>query len=61
MEFEALIITPKLDDVILRSPFHESIIGTLCITGHHLILQSRKEDFQELWVNNFKYILTVCI
>lgn len=53
MEFAALIITPKLNDVVLRSLFHKSIVGTLCITGHHLILQSR-EDFQELWVLNIK-------
>lgn len=51
MEFESLVITPKLNNVVLRSLFHKSIVGTLCITGHHLILQSRK-DSQELWVLN---------
>lgn len=50
MEFADLITTPKLDGVILHSPFHEPVDGTLCITGHHLILSSRKEDVQELWV-----------
>ncbi|KAJ8956802.1 hypothetical protein NQ318_014216 [Aromia moschata] len=50
MEFTELITTPKLDGVILHSPFHEPMDGTLCITGHHLILSSRKEDAQELWL-----------
>nr|CAI5862995.1 unnamed protein product [Callosobruchus analis] len=50
MEFAELIITPKVDGVILLSPFQEPIDGTLCITGHHLILSSRKEDIQELWL-----------
>lgn len=50
MEFAELIATPKLDGVILHSPFHEPVDGTLCITGHHLILSSRKEDVQELWL-----------
>ncbi|CAH1118063.1 unnamed protein product [Phaedon cochleariae] len=50
MEFAELIITPKLDGVILHSPFIDPVDGTLCITGHHLILSSRKEDVQELWL-----------
>nr|CAI5868685.1 unnamed protein product [Callosobruchus analis] len=50
MEFAELIITPKVDGVILHSPFQEPIDGTLCITGHHLILSSRKEEIQELWL-----------
>lgn len=50
MEFTELIATPKLDGVILHSSFHEPVDGTLCISGHHLLLSSRKEDVQELWV-----------
>lgn len=50
MEFAELITTPKLDGVILHSPFNEPIDGTLCITGHHLILSTRKENVQELWL-----------
>lgn len=50
MEFAELILTPKLDGVILRSPLNEKVDGTLCITGHHLILSSRREAIQELWV-----------
>lgn len=51
MEFADLIATPKLDGVILHTSFHEQVDGTLCITGHHLILSSRREGVQELWVN----------
>lgn len=50
MEFAELIITPKLDGVILHSPFHDPVDATVCITAHHLILSSRKEDVQEIWV-----------
>ncbi|KAI4465865.1 myotubularin-related [Holotrichia oblita] len=50
MEFTELIATPKLDGVILHSSFHEPVDGTLCISGHHLLLSSRKEDVQELWL-----------
>lgn len=57
MEFAEHIATPKVDGVILHSPFHEPVDGTLCVTGHHLILSSRKEDVQELWVTYFRPIL----
>lgn len=50
MEFADLILTPKLDGVSLHSPLSETVDGTLCITGHHLILSSRKEGVQELWL-----------
>lgn len=50
MEFAELITTPKLDGVTLHSPLSEPVDGTLCITGHHLILSSRKEGVQELWL-----------
>lgn len=51
MEFVDHIATPKLDGVVFHSPFHDPVDGTLCITGHHIILSSRKEDdAQELWV-----------
>lgn len=54
MEFAELIATPKLDGVILHSTSSSSngpVDGTLCITGHHLILSSRREGVQELWVS----------
>uniref|UniRef100_U5EXU6 Putative phosphatidylinositol 3-phosphate 3-phosphatase myotubularin mtm1 n=1 Tax=Corethrella appendiculata TaxID=1370023 RepID=U5EXU6_9DIPT len=49
MEFAELIPTPKLDNVVLRSQLNDyHIDGTLCITGHHLILSTRKEGEREL-------------
>lgn len=50
MEFIELILINKLDGVILKYPHHENVDGTVCITGHHLILSSRKEGVRELWV-----------
>ncbi|XP_058060249.1 myotubularin-related protein 9 [Anopheles bellator] len=51
MEFAELILTPKLDGVLLYDQLSERPIdGTLCITGHHLILSTRKEGAQELWL-----------
>lgn len=70
MEFAELIHTPKLDGVILYSPLNEPVDGTLCITGHHLILSSRREGAQELWVRTqtqarggifTKQLFSVCI
>lgn len=57
MEFIELILINKLDGVILRYPHHDNVDGTVCITGHHLILSSRKEGVRELWVINNRYIL----
>ncbi|KAI5642287.1 myotubularin-like phosphatase domain-containing protein [Phthorimaea operculella] len=50
MEFIELILINKLDGVILKYPHHDSVDGTVCITGHHLILSSRKEGVKELWL-----------
>ncbi|OWR47170.1 hypothetical protein KGM_213959 [Danaus plexippus plexippus] len=50
MEFIELILINKLDGVILRYPHHDNVDGTVCITGHHLILSSRKEGVRELWL-----------
>lgn len=50
MEFIELILINKLDGVILKYPHHDNVDGTVCITGHHLILSSRKEGVRELWV-----------
>jgi myotubularin-related protein 9 len=41
---------PKLDGVIMHEPFQKPVDGTLCITGHHLILSTRKKSVEELWV-----------
>ncbi|EDW80020.1 uncharacterized protein Dwil_GK12345 [Drosophila willistoni] len=52
MEFADLIKTPKLDGVFLHDPLqaNATVEGTLCITGHHLLLSARQENSQELWL-----------
>lgn len=49
MEFADLIKAPKTDKVVLRCPLKSPVEGTLCITGHHVILSSRKGK-EELWM-----------
>lgn len=53
MEFIEFILINKLDGVVLKYPHHENIDGRVCVTGHHLILSSRKEGVRELWVRIF--------
>lgn len=50
MEFAELIKTPRVDNVVLHRPFHPAVEGTLCLTGHHLILSSRQDCSEELWL-----------
>ncbi|XP_045182820.2 myotubularin-related protein 9-like [Mercenaria mercenaria] len=50
MEFAEFIKTPMVDGVTLKKPFCKPVDGTLCITGHHLILSCRKENKEELWL-----------
>ncbi|XP_014113141.1 PREDICTED: myotubularin-related protein 9 isoform X2 [Pseudopodoces humilis] len=51
MEFAELIKTPRADNVVLHCPFHLAVEGTLCLTGHHLIFSSRRQDnAEELWL-----------
>ncbi|XP_075161608.1 myotubularin-related protein 9 [Haematobia irritans] len=51
MDFVELILTPKLDGVFLHDHTNAVIEGRLCITGHHLLLSSsRQENNQELWL-----------
>ncbi|KAK4879296.1 hypothetical protein RN001_007442 [Aquatica leii] len=50
MEFSELIRIPKLDGVTMHNAFHDPVDAMLCITSHHLILSSRKEDDQEIWL-----------
>jgi hypothetical protein len=51
MEFAEFIKVTRVDNVLLRRSFSEPMEGTLCITGHHLILSSRRDDAQELFVS----------
>ena len=50
MEFVEFIRTPMVDGVTLYRPNNMPVEGTLCVTGHHLILSSRKDNKEELWV-----------
>lgn len=50
MEFMEYISVPKLDGVTLYRANQLPIEGTLCITAHHLILSSRQDQSEELWV-----------
>ncbi|XP_062407448.1 myotubularin-related protein 9 [Sardina pilchardus] len=50
MEFAELIKTPRVDGVVLHRPFMPVVEGTLCLTGHHLILSSRQDNTEELWL-----------
>ncbi|XP_036898068.1 myotubularin-related protein 9 [Sturnira hondurensis] len=50
MEFAELIKTPRVDNVVLHRPFYPAVEGTLCLTGHHLILSSRQDNTEELWL-----------
>ncbi|KAG1666790.1 Myotubularin-related protein 9 [Nymphon striatum] len=50
MEFAELIKTPMVGRVVLQQPRGESVGGTLCITGHHLIVSSRTEKAEEIWL-----------
>ncbi|XP_031437877.1 myotubularin-related protein 9 [Clupea harengus] len=50
MEFAELIKTPRVDGVVLHRPFMPLVEGTLCLTGHHLILSSRQDNTEELWL-----------
>lgn len=50
MEFAEFIKTPMVASVTLRRPFMEPVEMTLCVTGHHLILSSRKGGCDEVWL-----------
>lgn len=50
MEFAELIKTPRVDGAVLHRPFMPTVEGTLCLTGHHLILSSRQDNTEELWL-----------
>ncbi|GFN86881.1 myotubularin-related protein 9 [Plakobranchus ocellatus] len=39
-----------VNSVTLRRPFTPDMEGTLCVTGHHLIISSRSENHEELWL-----------
>ncbi|KAI1895112.1 hypothetical protein AGOR_G00102940 [Albula goreensis] len=41
MEFSEHIKTANVENVVLTRPFHPPMKGTLCLTGHHLLLSGR--------------------
>lgn len=50
MEFAEFIRTAQVEGVTLYQANQLPIKGTLCVTGHHLILSSRDNHIEELWV-----------
>ncbi|XP_023289363.1 myotubularin-related protein 9 [Orussus abietinus] len=55
MEFADLILIPQVVNVVLTDKTDENnknsrLEGTLCISGHHLILSSRQESPKEIWL-----------
>ncbi|KAJ8385546.1 hypothetical protein AAFF_G00185000 [Aldrovandia affinis] len=44
MEFSEHIKTANVENVVLTRPFHPPMKGTLCLTGHHLLLSGRDGD-----------------
>ncbi|KAG0726412.1 Myotubularin-related protein 9 [Chionoecetes opilio] len=50
MEFAELIRISRCDRVMLHRPHHQVLDGTLCITGHHLIVSGNGEEPEELWL-----------
>lgn len=55
MEFAELIRISRCDRVMLHRPHHRVLDGTLCITGHHLIVSAHGEEPEELWVSGLNY------
>ena len=56
MEFVDFIKSPMIDNVKLVRNGVPTVDGTLCITGHHLLLSSRSTQKEELWVQNTNLI-----
>lgn len=53
MEFAEFIRTPRVEKVTLYRANTPPLEGTLCVTGHHLILSRRQDDDEEeLWVTS---------
>ena len=50
MEFAEFIRTPRVEGVTLYRANMMPMEGTLCVTGHHLILSARQDEHEELWV-----------
>ena len=56
MEFAELIKITRCERVRLNRPHSAVLDGTLCITGHHMILASRDGSEEEQWVSLFWHV-----
>uniref|UniRef100_A0A8C9E463 Uncharacterized protein n=1 Tax=Phocoena sinus TaxID=42100 RepID=A0A8C9E463_PHOSS len=50
MEFSELIRTGQAQAELLRSPEMPPLRGTLCVTGHHLLLSPGPQATPDLWL-----------
>lgn len=50
MEFSDLIRTGRAQAKLLRGPEAPPLRGTLCLTGHHLLLSPGPQATSELWL-----------
>ena len=50
MEFAEFIKIPMVNNVTLARPGFSRVLGTLCITGHHLLFSSRMQACEEIMV-----------
>ena len=51
MEFAEYILTSKVNKVAITIPPNTELEAVICITGHHLIISSRKDGAEEIWVS----------
>lgn len=50
MEFSELIRTGRAQAELLRGPGAPPLRGTLCVTGHHLLLSPGPQATSDLWL-----------
>lgn len=50
MEFSELIRTGRAQAKLLRGPEVPPLHGTLCVTGHHLLLLPGPQATSDLWL-----------
>ena len=60
MEFAEFIKIPMVDNVTFVRPGFSRVVGTLCITGHHLLFSSRIQETEELMVG-FIFCVFMCL
>jgi myotubularin-related protein 9 len=50
MEFSELIRTNRAQAELLQGPEAPPLRGTLCVTGHHLLLSPAPQSTPDLWL-----------